>query len=106
MHGLALIYVIRDLPHIKSFKVVQESLKRTRVQLVVSDAYDSSLTAIIVDGIRRRLGRSVDVEVEFLDDIPRERSGKFRYVVSRVADGAATLANADDDRAQIGDRGR
>jgi phenylacetate-CoA ligase len=34
MHGLALIYVLRDLPGLQSFKVVQHDLQRTTVMLV------------------------------------------------------------------------
>ena len=40
MHGLALIYVVRDLPGVESFKIVQETAQRTRVQLVVNDGFD------------------------------------------------------------------
>ena len=34
MHGLALIYILRDLPQVAGFKIVQETLDRTRVQVV------------------------------------------------------------------------
>ena len=39
MHGLALIYVLRETPGIASFKIVQESLDRTRVLLVPGAGY-------------------------------------------------------------------
>jgi len=35
--------------------------------------------------LRRRLGAAVAVEVEQVDAILPEKSGKFRYVVSKVA---------------------
>jgi phenylacetate-CoA ligase len=85
MHGLALIYIVRDLPGVQSFKIVQESLHHTRLLLVVADSFDRSQQAAIAAGFRRRLGEQVLIDVEFVDDIPPERSGKFRYVVSRVA---------------------
>jgi phenylacetate-CoA ligase len=37
--------------------------------------------------MRDRLGESVRVDIEKTDLIPPEKSGKFRYVVSRVAAG-------------------
>jgi len=82
MHGLALIYVIRDLPGIRAFKVIQESLDLVRVLLVRDDSYDLAAEKIIRNGFRYRLGRSVDVRVEYLESIPNEASGKFRYIVS------------------------
>ena len=84
MHGLALIYVIRDLPGVRSFKIVQETRERTQVQLVTDADFDRRRTDEIVGGFKRRLGASVEVDVQFVDHIPPEKSGKFRYVVSRV----------------------
>ncbi|CAN5730320.1 phenylacetate--CoA ligase family protein [soil metagenome] len=85
MHGLALVYIIRDLPGVQAFKIVQESLSRTRVMLVDDGTFDRSREPAIVAGFRRRLGDAVEVKVEFLAEIPPEKSGKFRYVVSHVA---------------------
>ncbi|HXF46702.1 MAG TPA: phenylacetate--CoA ligase family protein [Burkholderiaceae bacterium] len=89
MHGLALIYVVRDLPGIERFKIVQESADRTRVLVVPGEGYRAELVDRIRGGLKQRLGASVTVEVETVGDIPAERSGKFRYVVSRVATGVA-----------------
>jgi phenylacetate-CoA ligase len=85
MHGLALIYVVRDVPGIARFKIVQESRDYTRVLLVADAAFDSSDTARIQRGMAQRLGPGARVDIEFVDDIPAERSGKYRYVVSKVA---------------------
>jgi len=84
MHGLALIYVVRDLPGVRSFKIVQETREHTQVQLVTDAGFDRRRASDIVDGFRRRLGAAVQVDVHFVDHIPPEQSGKFRYVVSRV----------------------
>lgn len=85
MHGLALIYILRDLPGIESFKIVQHSLQRTQVSIVAGAGFDAGLQTRIVDGFRRRLGAGVQVDVDLVDHIPPERSGKFRYVVSHAA---------------------
>lgn len=85
MHGLALIYVLRDIPGIKGFKIVQESLTHTRVLLVPGESFDTACVDIICKTFKARLGRDVKVEVEKVTDIPPERSGKYRYVVSNVS---------------------
>jgi phenylacetate-CoA ligase len=84
MHGLALIYVVRDLPHIAKFKIVQESLDHTRVMLVAEPQFDRGKAAQIQTAMAQRLGQGVRIDVEFVDDIPAEASGKYRYVVSKV----------------------
>jgi len=86
MHGLALIYVLRELKGIESFKIVQETLEHTRVLVIKNDNISaSSLSSQIVEGFKKRLGNSVQVDVEFVKKIDAEKSGKFRYVISKVA---------------------
>jgi phenylacetate-CoA ligase len=84
MHGLALIYVLRDLHGIKAFRICQETVDRTDVLIVPDRGFDSRLIDAIQDGLKARLGPGVEVNVELVPQIRSEASGKFRYVVSRV----------------------
>jgi phenylacetate-CoA ligase len=79
-----LIYVIRDMPGIETFKIVQENQSRIRVMLVPETGFDPSLHEMIRRGFRARLGETVAVEIESVPAIAAERSGKFRYVQSNV----------------------
>lgn len=85
MHGLALIYVIRGLPGIASFKIIQETHILTRVEIVPEQGFESGTKEAIVQGFRKRLGPQVEVRVEEVKAIPPEQSGKYRYVVSKIA---------------------
>lgn len=85
MHGLALIYVLRDIPGVASFKIVQETTALTTVFVVPGPLFEAGDVGRIQDGLRRRLGASVTIDVKLVDVVPAEASGKFRYVVSRVA---------------------
>ena len=84
MHGLALIYVIRDLPGIERFKVTQHTRTRTSVELVAEAGFDAALMAVIVEGFKKRLGHDVEVEVTRVASIAPEKSGKYRYIVSHA----------------------
>jgi len=84
MHGLALIYAVRDIPGVRQFKVIQESLERTRILLSTDAGFSESDVATIRKGISDRLGASVEVCVERVREVPREASGKYCYVVSHV----------------------
>lgn len=85
LHGLALIYVLRDLPGVASFKIIQNSPDSTTVQIVRNRDYRPDAEAIIAREFKKRLGAGVSVVVEYRDEIAREKSGKYRYVVSHVA---------------------
>lgn len=85
MHGLALIYILRDMPQVDRFKIIQESLERVRVQVVPAPGWDQDCARLVETGFKQRLGDGVAIELEMCDHIPPEASGKYRYVVSRVA---------------------
>jgi phenylacetate-CoA ligase len=89
MHGLALIYILRDMPQVNAFRIVQESLQRTVVQVVPGSGFDEVAVTTIARGFRQRLGAGVQVDVERVEAIAPEKSGKFRYVVSRVSSAPA-----------------
>ena len=84
MHGLALIYILRDLPAVEAFKIIQESLERTVVQVVPGAGFSTNDEQCIVQGLQQRLGKNVSIEVERVSAIPAELSGKYRYVMSKV----------------------
>jgi phenylacetate-CoA ligase len=87
MHGLALIYILRDLPGIDGFKVTQETRSLTRVEIVPDTRFDASAAVpAIVSGFKKRLGEEVKVEVEVVAQIAPEKSGKHRYIVSHALD--------------------
>lgn len=84
MHGLALIYIVRDLPGVKAFKIVQESRDQTRVFLTTDIGFAEENIQDIVAGFKQRLGRNVEISIERVTEVPKEASGKFRYIVSKV----------------------
>ena len=40
----------------------------------------------IVKGVKQRMGQEVKVDIELVDEIEKDASGKYRYVVSKVAE--------------------
>lgn len=86
MHALAAIYILREVPGIREFQLVQERVDLLRVLVVP----DSGLAADATDQIVRRLDGlfrgGTSIEVERLAALPRLGSGKHRYVISKVAD--------------------
>ena len=64
--------------------MVQETRAHTRVQLVADEGFAPDAVAQIVSGFKQRLGAEVSVEVNLVDNIPAEKSGKFRYIISHA----------------------
>jgi phenylacetate-CoA ligase len=87
LHGLELIYILRELNGIDFFKIIQETKLYTRVEIVPStgNAISKEITDSIVSGFKARLGGDVVIDVEIVTEIAAEKSGKYRYVISKVA---------------------
>lgn len=91
MHGLSLIYTARDIPGMQQFKIVQHSLDHTEIVLVTQSPFDSASEERLIRDYKARLGQDVRITLTHVAEIPREQSGKYRYVVSHVK-AAATQA--------------
>ncbi len=84
MHGLALIYVLREITSISEFKIVQETKDHTNIFLIVDNEFTASDKLEIIKGFKARLGEQVEIVIECVEKIPAEKSGKFRYVISHA----------------------
>jgi len=96
MHALAAIYVMREIASVEEFQIVQEDTDRLRVLVVAERGDPRGTSAAIVGGFRGLFGPDVAISVDVVEAIPRAPSGKFRHVISRVAEEhlAATLGGA------------
>lgn len=93
MHGLSLIYVLRDRPGIDKFKIIQRATDSVVIRIIKNAKYQADDSEQIVRQIQERMGARIQVALEFVEDIPAERSGKFRYVVSEVVHEYITRPN-------------
>ena len=84
MHGGALTYILRGLDGLAAFKVIQETKDKIIIQIVRDDDFNHEQLGFIKQEFKKRLGEKVEVIFEFLNEIKKEKSGKFRYVISKV----------------------
>lgn len=87
-HALSLIYIVRDIEGVDQFKIIQETVDNIHIKLKLSDSlFPSDGQQRIIEGFKKRMGNSINVALEIVDNIPRDASGKYRYVVSKVERG-------------------
>jgi phenylacetate-CoA ligase len=85
-HALSIIYVVRDIEGVDEFKIIQEDVDDVRVLLKIhKELYPDNGNDRIIKGFKKRMGEEVRVRIEMVSEIPREASGKHRYVISKVA---------------------
>jgi len=86
-----LTHPFKPFDQIRKSQIIQEAVDRIVVRLVPSDQFDTAQEEALKAGLRERLGEGVMIDVQRVGDIPREASGKYRWVISKV-DHAAKLS--------------
>ena len=79
-------YPFDDTSWIKQFRVIQESRKRLIIQVVAKEV-STDYNRVIKDAenkIHRLFGCDMEVKFEFVEEIPRDPSGKLRKVISYI----------------------
>lgn len=79
-----LTHPFKPMVNIEKSQIIQESLDRLVVRIVRRSTYGDRDSEILLAGLRQRLGPTIDIQLEFVEDIPRTPAGKYRWVISRV----------------------
>jgi phenylacetate-CoA ligase len=70
--------------HVVESQVIQEDYGSFRIRVVKDNGFRQEELDRAIEELHRRVGKDINVEIEFLTRIPRTDRGKFRPVVSKV----------------------
>ncbi|AIF48399.1 phenylacetate--CoA ligase family protein [Dyella japonica] len=77
-------HMLKDVPGLARFQLVQRELGRLELSIVRNDRFDDASIAYIQRETAKVLGDSVALDYRFVDDIPLTRSGKHRVTRSEL----------------------
>jgi phenylacetate-CoA ligase len=84
--GYSFIYIARSVKGIVKFQVIQEKLGEICIRLVVDEAFPADGKERVREQAAKRLDSDDAIVVEIVDDIAPAPSGKYRPVISKVAE--------------------
>jgi phenylacetate-CoA ligase len=73
-----------EVPGIAQIQIVQEQVDRFLFRMVRSDDFNAGSLRQLKEMVQRRFGASATFACEYVDRIPQEPSGKYRFCISRV----------------------
>ncbi len=76
--------VLRYIPGIHRFRFVQERDGHCRVEIVEGTGFSPDTVEEIKKSLRKILGQDLHLDVQTVDEIPHDPSGKLRVVLSRT----------------------
>jgi phenylacetate-coenzyme A ligase PaaK-like adenylate-forming protein len=85
LHALSAIYILREMPAIREFRIVQEAINRLVLHLVLRQPIGPAEEASLRVQFAAVFGSDMRLKIVRTTSLPRTASGKFRYVESQVA---------------------
>lgn len=79
-----LTHPFKPFEQLRKSQIIQDAPDHVLVKLVPSAAFTPAHRAQLEASLQLRLGDTMRIETEVVDDIPAEKSGKFRWVICRV----------------------
>ncbi len=76
--------LFKDIEGVNKFRILQENQYRIDIKLVKNEKFTKEDADYILKKIKGMVGEDVEVNIEFVDSIPPTRSGKERFVISKV----------------------
>jgi phenylacetate-CoA ligase len=73
------------IPGTAQVQIVQESLTELRLRVVPDDAFGDESRRKIAALVEETFGAGVRFEIELVEAIPQEPSGKYRFCISKIA---------------------
>jgi phenylacetate-CoA ligase len=84
VHGWFFLYIFwKYCEGLKEYQVVQETLEKVVIKIVTEDNFDEKQLDKIRETIKRRSKRW-DIEFDFVNEIERTETGKYKFIVSNL----------------------
>jgi phenylacetate-CoA ligase len=83
--GVSLVErTLTKFPGIAQMQLVQENLQQIIVRIVRDPQYGSETQNGLIAELKDSVGAHNEIRIEFVDKIPQEKSGKYRFAISKV----------------------
>lgn len=79
-----LTHPFKPLDTVKECQIIQEKIDVLQIKIVRRDNYSEEDTVHLITALRERVGPTIRIEIEFVENIQRTKAGKFRWVISKV----------------------
>ena len=77
-------HLFKEFEDIDKFQIIQEDLDNLKVKIVKRDSFSEKDFNLLKKEIFKVMGKGININFLFVDDIPLTKTGKFRVVVSKV----------------------
>ncbi len=90
VHSSVFSFILKDIGGsdggIKQFKIYQKAKGYLKIDIVKDKNFNMHTLNHLRNSIFKELGRDIKLDIQYINNIEREKSGKLRYFVSEIRD--------------------
>jgi phenylacetate-CoA ligase len=77
--------IFKNIPNtiIKS-QITQKSLNKLEIKIKVSDLFIEKDKLKLIDEVKHKFGKNMEVKISVVKEIPREKSGKYQFIKNEI----------------------
>lgn len=77
-------HLFKSAKHVRNAQIVQDDVGRIKIRIEKEDGYTKIIEGTIQSEARRRLGKSIEIEFDYVREIEKEANGKCRFIVQKI----------------------
>ncbi len=78
-------HIFKDLIHVREAQIYQPDRETIILKVVKGEGYGLEMERRLLEEARKRLGSEITIHLEYVSSLERSRTGKLRFVVSKVS---------------------
>lgn len=76
---------LKDVKNIVKFQIIQNDKLSISVKIICDEKYNNNNEQAFLKNLRERVGESLEINLHYVNEIPREKSGKYRIVINNLS---------------------
>ena len=77
-------HLFKDAKHVRNAQIEQNNIHQIIIRIEKEKGYSSEIEKMILKEARSRLGNTIEITFEYVNEIEKEKNGKFRFIIQNM----------------------
>lgn len=77
-------HIFNNIEGVINAQIIQDDIEEVIFKIVKDHNYNNESEIQVLKNARERIGREINIRILYVNDIPRQKNGKFKYIVSNI----------------------
>jgi phenylacetate-CoA ligase len=77
-------HLFKDTKHVRNAHIEQNNIDQIIIRIEKEKGYSSEIETMILKEARSRLGDTIEITFEYVNEIKKEKNGKFRFIIQNI----------------------